>query len=610
MSVLRLPPISPHPWERRISDRSGPLARLLQEKALRPVFQPIASMKDGGIYAHEALIRGPAGTPLHMPDALFAAARVERLTLQLEIACVVAALDRWGELRQSGRLFVNLSAAALMASVTGSVPGVLLQTIRARGLEPRMLVVELTEHEPVEDVGALAAVVREMHAAGVMLALDDFGDGHSSLRLWSELEPDIVKIDKYFIHDLSQHAKKIQTLRALMQIAKVFGTTLVAEGIETAEDLRVIRDLGLELGQGYLLGFPLELPCQKIDEAAASVFADPTVSVMPAQRDGSVSSKLQRLQPIIAPTLSPRATHNDLATVFEKNPGLHAVAIVENELPVGLIDRKTFMELSARRYFKELYGAKACTTFANMSPRVIERMNVARDLLGILTSQDQRYLTEGFIVTDNGRYVGLGTGDQLVRSVTESRIEAARHANPLTFLPGNIPITEHIERLLASGSEFVACYGDLADFKPFNDYYGYWRGDEMIRLCARMTVTHCDALRDFVGHVGGDDFIMLFQSSDWQQRCEAMIAEFNRSARLLYDDAARDAGGIAAQDRHGVDRFFSFTTLSIGAVRVLKAQYPSAESVANAAAAAKHEAKAAPGGLWVLGGSSTAPSNG
>ncbi len=220
-------------------------------------------------------------------------------------------------------------------------------------------------------------------------------------------------------------------------------------------------------------------------------------------------------------------------------------------------------------------------------------------MTAVLTSSDQRYLTDGFIVTEGGRYLGLGFGDQLVRVVTEARIEAARHANPLTFLPGNIPITEHIERLLASGGAFVACYGDLNDFKPYNDHYGYWRGDEMIRLVARTLVSHCDPRRDFVGHVGGDDFVVLFQSDDWLDRCERIVATFNDGARSLFDDDALARGGIEAEDRHGVMRFFKCTTLSIGAVPVRPGIFNRPEQVASAAAAAKHKAKLSSLGLAI-----------
>lgn len=586
----------------RCGDGSGPLSRLLLEGALAPVFQPIVSLQDTTVYAHEALIRGPKALPLHRPDALLAAARKEGLLLDFEIACVAVALGQWAALRQPGRLFVNLSASALVAMVRGRSADALPKAMQALGLHPRMLVIEITEHEHVTDIAALEDAVQRVHAVGVMLALDDFGDGRSSLRLWSELHPDIVKIDKYFTADVSRHAKKLQTLRALMQIAEIFGTSLVAEGIETAEDLRVVRDLGISLGQGYFIGRPIASPRERIESEAAEVLTDQRVSIMPMLRTASVSGRLREVQALHAPAISPLTTHDELARLFDIHADLHAAAIVDEGLPVALVDRRQFMERYAKRYFKELYGAKPCGTFANHSPRLIERNHDIEQLIGILTSQDQRYLTEGFIVTENGRYVGLGKGDQLVRTVTESRIEAARHANPLTLLPGNIPITEHIERLLASGGEFVACYGDLNNFKPFNDHYGYWRGDEMIRLMAKCIIGHCDPQRDFVGHVGGDDVIMLFQSDDWEMRCDRVVEAFNADAILLYDDAGRAAGGIEAEDRHGFRRFFPFTSLSIGAVRVHRGQFRTAEMVASAAAAAKQGAKQANVGLFVLPG--------
>ena len=233
-----------------------------------------------------------------------------------------------------------------------------------------------------------------------------------------------------------------------------------------------------------------------------------------------------------------------------------------------------------------------------MEAVIIERGHSVDELVGILTSQDQRFLSDGFIATENGRYAGLGTGDQLVRSVTEVRIEAARHANPLTFLPGNIPISQHIERLLKKQSRFVACYADLNHFKPFNDHYGYWRGDEMIRLVAKIALEQCDPQWDFLGHVGGDDFILLFQSPDWQVRCERLVVEFAARAEAMFDEDARRQGGIQAEDRHGVSRFFPCTTLSIGAVVIDGSQFSRAEDVANLAASAKHDAKQGGGGVF------------
>jgi len=586
----------------------GPLARLICSDALYPVFQPIADLKDASTHAHEALIRGPEGTPLQSADALLRAAQAEGLLHELENFCLFTALRQWGRLKQPGRLFLNISAHALVRLVTVGGAASLGQCMRGLGVSPRMVVLEITEHERVEDMGALGEVVRELHSVGLSLALDDFGDGRSSLRLWSQIKPDIVKIDKYFSRDISCNADNLKTLQALLQIAEIFGTALVAEGIESEDDLRVIRDLGIAYGQGYFIGRPVQSVMTQIRAEAGQVLQDPRVAVMPEQRYVSRRGHLRHMPLIHAPCVGRGTSNDEVAATFHARSELHALAVVDGDRPVAIINRQQFMDRYATLYFREIFGRKSCLQYANHEPRLIERNHDVEEIIGILTSQDQRYLSDGFIVTENGRYVGLGTGDQLVRSVTELRLEAARHANPLTSLPGNIPTSLHIKRLLDSGAEFVACYIDMNNFKPFNDHFGYWRGDEMIRLLARLAVAHCDPQRDFVGHVGGDDFLVLFQSEDWQRRCGLIVSEFGDKARELYDEAGRLCGGIHAEDRHGVMRFFPCTTISIGAVQVGRHGYRNAEEVASQAALAKHEAKMAAAGLFILPGRAVANS--
>ena len=585
---------------------TGPLARLMHEGGLHCVFQPLADLREGSIYAHEALIRGPQGSPLHTPDALLAQARREHILQDFELLCVFTALQQWGAQGAQGRLFVNISADALVHGVAFIGPLMLGQAVRSFGMHARMLVLEITEHDRVTDMPELRAAIKAVHACGARLALDDFGDGRSSLRLWSEVKPDFVKIDKYFIHDISNHPENLQMLQAIKGIAQVYGTQLIAEGIETQDDLRALRDLDIPYGQGWLLGRPAPLPRDSVERLAQEVMQDRRVAVLPHLGQTARPGILRSLMVVQAPCASPGTSNDAVATLFHQHPDLHALPVVEGTRPVALINRQQFMNHYATLYFREVHGRKPCLTFANTAPRVVELDCDVDQLVGILTSQDQRYLNDGYIVTDNGRYLGLGTGDQLVRAVTDIRIEAARHANPLTFLPGNIPISLHMQRLLDNGSEFVACYADLNNFKPFNDHYGYWRGDQMIRLVARLATAHCDARRDFVGHVGGDDFMLIFQSGNWLQRCKNIVDEFAREALTLFDEPARQAGGIRAEDRHGITRFFPCTTLAMGAVRITPGRFRHAEEVANLAAMAKHEAKQAGTGV-VLHGSLTEP---
>jgi diguanylate cyclase (GGDEF)-like protein len=572
---------------------------LLDLGALRAHYQPIVQLKDGQVVAHESLIRLPAHSSLRSPDDFFRAARAEGITVRAEQACLDEGVRSWAAHKPDTRLFLNLSAYAIIEMVDRLTVAGVMRALHAAEVSPAALVIEITEHEHVADIPRLIAMAGELRAAGLRFALDDFGDGRSSLRLWAELRPEIVKIDKYFIHDVGTQPIKVQTLRGLTRLAETFGTTLVAEGIETEDELRVVRDLGIELGQGWFLGRPQPVPAVSVLRAAGETIISSEIAVLPEiTRAAGADFTVARLA-IEVPPLPPQMIIDDVARRLAADPALRAVALVDDGRPVGLINRQAFVDSYAKPYFKELYGRKPCVTFANTSPLILDKHTGLAGMTAVLTSSDQRYLTEGFIVTEGGRYLGLGTGEQLVRVVTEVRIEAARHANPLTFLPGNIPISEHIERLLDSGGGFVACYADLNDFKPYNDLYGYWRGDEMIRLVARTLVSHCDPRRDFVGHVGGDDFVVLFQSDDWLDRCERILASFNAAAVSLFDADAAARGGIEAEDRHGVTRFFKFTTLSLGAVPIRPGRFTRAEEVASAAAAAKHKAKLSPAGLDV-----------
>ncbi|MCV2367215.1 GGDEF domain-containing protein [Roseateles oligotrophus] len=578
----------------RTQERPAPLRvqTLIAEDLLTTLFQPIVQLDCGLIYGHEALVRGPAGSALEYPDALFAAGRREGLTVELEVRCANQALKDWSRQKLGGRLLINMSASALTHALRDEQGSGGLFSDEAYGVSPSSVMIELTEHERVTDIENLRRAITALRRQGVGIALDDFGDGRSSLRLWSEIQPDIVKIDKYFTHDLPAHAEKLQTFRALLQLAETFGAQLIAEGIESAEELRVLRDLGVTFGQGWLIGRPSSEGAVEALAAARTVLASSDIAVLPELRRASSNGVTAERLMMEAVTVREDASHEQLFRIFNEHEQLHAIAILNaKDEPVALVDRSQFINRWAKPFFNDLYGRHACTLFANQTPLIVDADTGIEALTTVLTSSDQRYLREGFIITRDGRYLGLGTGEQLVRSVTEARIEAARHANPLTFLPGNIPISQHIGRLLTSGRGFVAAYADLNHFKPFNDEYGYWRGDEMIRLVARVASSHCDSQRDFLGHVGGDDFVMLFQSDDWEQRCEQIVERFNDLARNLFDAAALQAGGIMAEDRHGDMRFHPCTTLSIGAVRIAAGTLHRPEQVATAAATAKRHAK-------------------
>jgi EAL domain-containing protein (putative c-di-GMP-specific phosphodiesterase class I)/GGDEF domain-containing protein len=572
------------------------IEQLIASNALRAVFQPIVRFADGEIIGYEGLIRGPAGSPQESPAVLFTQAARERSGLLLEQAAARVCIGAFSKLGCAGMLFVNFSATAIETALSArETPSDLA---REFGLDPKRLVVELTEQSVIADAERFSASVRTLRASGVQFALDDYGSANASMNLWVRLAPHYVKIDRFFVSDISRDPLKFEAVKAMVSFANASGALLIAEGIETEADLEIVRDLGIACAQGFLLGRPAASPAARLPDAVARTLRSGQIAVYPAHtRTGATEDMnavmLDRML-VEAPTLSIKARNDDVVRLFNQNPSLHAVAILDDARPVALINRRSFMDQYALPYHRELFGKRPCIQFANTFPLVVERGSTLEQIAGLFTNDDH-HLSDGFIVTERGRYAGLATGASMVRAVTEVRVEAARYANPLTFLPGNVPLNSHIDRLIRNRSVFVACYFDLDHFKPFNDRYGYWQGDEVLKAAASTLASVCEPTRDFLGHIGGDDFLLLFQSDDWRDRAMRAIDTFNEIVKRFYSPEERLAGGIFGEDRLARPTFFGFVRLSAGAVCVGPESARGSSHVSAAAAVAKRLAKEASG---------------
>jgi diguanylate cyclase (GGDEF)-like protein len=243
-----------HPDERSIEDLSAAIGTVLAQKLLRPVYQPIFSLATGEPIGYEGLIRPTEGSAIGDASTLFAAAeRVDR-TVELDMACLEFVADGAGELEEGVYLSVNLSPRTLESELFHPIE--LTDIFARRGIAPSQLVVELTEREAVQDLEGLRRNAAAIRRAGVRLAADDVGSGNAGLRLLSEIHFDIVKIDLSLVQGGILHDPSHAVLRALQELAARWSATIVAEGVETGEQLAAIRELGLTAGQGYLLGRP------------------------------------------------------------------------------------------------------------------------------------------------------------------------------------------------------------------------------------------------------------------------------------------------------------------------------------------------------------------
>jgi len=181
------------------------------------------------------------------------------------------------------------------------------------------------------------------------------------------------------------------------------------------------------------------------------------------------------------------------------------------------------------------------------------------------------------------------------------RAERVVEVNPLTRLPGNISINRTIQQLIGKGVIFAAGYADLDNFKPFNDHYGFTRGDEVIKMTGRLILNIVKSRQpagSFVGHIGGDDFIFVMDAALVDATASEMVATFDRIIPTFYDIAEKQAGCIVSADRQGNSRSFPIMTLSIGITSNRNRPFSHYGEISEAVSEMKRYAKRAKGSCY------------
>ncbi len=564
-------------------DESVELNRILSERLLKPLFQPIVACREQKIYGYEALIRGPSDSMLHAPLNLFdAAMRCERL-VELDLACRQAAIAAFGRLGLPGRLFLNVTPSTVVQSDFRA--GETARFLDSCGISPQRIVIELTEHIPIPDYAIMRRAVDHYRSMGFSIAIDDLGAGYSGLRHWAELRPDYVKIDRHFVQGADRDDNKRAFVRSIIEMARSLGCRVVAEGIETQEEYRGLWSMGLEFGQGYYFSRPSPNPPLTVHTLLP--ISKPEWG--PQQRFGETVRNLVRLVPGVAPD----TPVEQAAERFRADRHLRSLVVLENGRPQGLLRRAQMLDMLSGYFGHALYSKRPVSVLAS-SDMLIARDDLPLEALSQrVTESSELAGDEIFVIVDaEGRYVGQGTLIDLLRRITELQVRNARHANPLTGLPGNVPINEKIDALLLSGEPFVAAYCDLDRFKAFNDCYGYARGDDLIIALSHVLREVCRHENEFLGHIGGDDFMLLLQGDDWESRLQHALARFDALAPWHYDEPDREAGGLQARDRQGQYRFHSLVSLSIGVLPVQPGRFSNPHEVANVLSELKAQAKA------------------
>jgi len=565
------------------------LQKILMTGGITSLYQPIVDKHTGEIFAYEALSRGPSDSPLHSPLQLFEQARKFNLLGEIESLCREKAAIGFVEQGLPGKLFINITPQSLEQA--GHQKGQTLALLGDLDLESSQIVIELTEQFPSSDEAVLLNAIKHYQEMGLSIALDDLGAGYSSLRLWSQSRPEFVKIDRHFIQDIDQDHTKQEFVRSFVEIAKSMQCKVIAEGVETHAEHGYLSKLKIDFFQGYLFCRPQAKPPVKL-----TVF--PIESKAKASGARQVSADSLSVHKI---SVNSDASVEQAAAIFQNKPSINSIAVVDNGQVLGLISRAAVQGKLSQPFGRDLFSKKrAAEVVMQTQPLVVDASLSIEQVSRLVTSRARYCQEDDFVICAQSKYLGVGHVIDLLKQVTQLQLNQARHANPLTLLPGLVPINDCVDQLIASDNAFAIVHFDIDNFKPFNDVYGFAKGDQVILALGMSLQKHCSVERDTVGHIGGDDFIAIYNSHDWLQRVKDTVVSFNAMAQALYYPAHAEQGGFSSEDRYGVSRFHPLVSLSVAALEVKSQDSMDNFALSSKLSPLKHAAKSHVGNAIVI----------
>jgi diguanylate cyclase (GGDEF)-like protein len=593
-------------------------------------YQPKISLNGITVFGMEALLRwNSPECGVVPPDKFIPIAEENGLIVKLGAWVLKEACQQNVAWQKAGlpklKIAVNLSTRQLLDNAF--LPMV-MQILAETGLEPQYLEFELTESSIMGDTNESVCKLLRLKEMGISISVDDFGTGYSSLSYLKHLPIDTIKIDRSFIRDITNDPDDAAIVDAIIAMANSLNLTVIAEGVETVEQLKFLQQRTCQQAQGYYFSRPLEAPQFAAFISEGIQKGSITVS-SPDTQPAKISSTTEVVKPLqststtslesvtsaefigdIAILVPPAHPGDNLSAVlkrFQNDPSLSVLPIVDDGRVVGIINRSTFLE-------EHVIGMNGFAYHINHSRKMRDLMAPVRllfestvrikDAAQAIQNQNSDLRIDNICITSAGKYSGVVEINRFINAITEINLTLAKGANPLTGLPGNESIQREINDRLASNSEFDIAYIDIDNFKPFNDHYGFQRGDVVIKAIGEIINDVIqfagEEFNIFCGHIGGDDFIVISGAHHAEYISGLIIKSLEKYLPEFHGDKDFGERGYSAINRKGEQETFGLVSLSIGIVNTRLTPVTSYAQLASLSTEVKKAAKKLPGSSIVI----------
>ena len=539
------------------------LKEIIQNRRIIPHFQPIVDLYTGEIHGYEMLSR--AEKPFENPAVMFEKAKQWKLSWELEFACRNAALKAISSLPSEymdKKFFLNVSPDIF--SDPRFVSGTTLDSIKTLDLNPEKLVIEITESTSVDDYEQFEKIIQYCVGHGFNVALDDFGAGHSGLLTLLAMAPHYIKIDCNIIFGIQNSPYKQKVVKSITDMSINLDSSIIAEGIETYDELCTVFRLGVRYVQGFFLGRPAPSP-QEIPMDVLNKI-DNFLDIRKQSKytfDISISGMV--IRPLSYPSHS--LTCGQLDNLFRSKRTINHIVLLNEGIPVTIITRSYFYSVFGGRFGFAIYEKKYVDDIAKTEILFIHEYSDLRTVSHMAMSRCPDDLYDPVIVVDeNDKFLGTVTMKQIINKATDLEIKIATCTNPLSQLPGNMIIGFWLEDIIKK-HRFSIIYCDLDNFKEYNDIYGFSKGDDVLKITSRILSDFFQYLQGSrLGHIGGDDFIIISDEIIEEHKLVELCNIFDHRKSEFFSSEQIDAGYYFAANRKGQKEKIPLLSMSIAVV--------------------------------------------
>lgn len=572
-----------------IDTKKEALESIINQKEITIVFQPIVSLIDGSILGHEALSRITTQSEIEDTNMLFTLAAEYNRMWDLELLCrtkTFEAVSRFNNGFYNKKLFINVNPRIIHD--TAFQKGFTKEYLKKYNISSKNVIFEITERNVIVDMDGFISSIAHYRSQNYMIAIDDAGAGYSGLNLISDVNPDFIKLDMKLIRDINSDNLKYALVKGMVEFSKVSNTFLIAEGIETYEELETLVALGVQYGQGYLIQHP-EPEIKNIDAHFLNMLNKINQKNTASLRDDTFNIPIFDIC-TYSETIGLNTPVPYVYEYFKYNPDSFGLCVVKNEKPIGIITKEKLNLKLSGYYGYALNQKKEVHQLMETDFLSVDLKTPISEVSNMALSRKNDNLYDFIVITENEKYVGTVTIKDLLQKTTEIKIIAAKHQNPLSGLPGNMIIEEKLKQCVDTNLQVTIAYLDIDNFKAYNDVYGFESGDLVIKLLADILKEIIPA-DGFVGHIGGDDFVTIFNSQEDNDYLQEVDERFCTDTKLLYNHEDIINNCIVAVNRKGELERFPLLALTTVTTDTMKKKYNDIYELTEELAELKKKAK-------------------